>query len=624
MFETTVREQGDAQQREYWLPKIRAWEAIGCYAQTELGHGSNVKGLECRATWDPKTREFVLHSPTLTASKWWNGTMGRTANHAIVVAQLYVPESTMGGEESRLVNRGPHPFIVQIRDLKTHLPLEGIIVGDIGPKYGYAPMDNGFVSFSLLPLHTYLTLCRESTCAFVDYYNRYMLFNNFRIPHSAMLSNYSRVDPNTGTYSKPANPAVVYGSLTYVRAVIIMHARLIIARAVTIAVRYSTVRKQFPDRDSNKEDQQQQSAPELSVLDYPTVQIRILPLLATAFALHFTGEAMHTLYSRTRAEIAQGDFSKLAILHAQSSGLKSLCTELAANSIETCRRAMGGHGFMYSSGFVQLNNDYLSKPTVEGDNWMITQQTARFLIKRMEAAVARKGPAKDSIEQDCRDWLDVFHNNNNNAHDQQQPQPHPPPPCEIFLNDNQIVQAFRRRSRHLTYNAYISHKQHKRPWNSLLLQLRKISIAESESILISNFHDALAKKSPPLSPLLKTHLTNQFHLFAFTTIESSAREFVSSDSISDANLNLLSDKIQDLMMKKIRPHAVRLVDAWKIPDYLLDSALGRFDGKVYEDLFDRAHKRNPLNEMTFNPDYRSEEIVMGDGGDGIKEILAKL
>lgn len=617
MFETTVREQGDAQQREYWLPKIRAWEAIGCYAQTELGHGSNVKGLECRATWDPQNREFVLHSPTLTASKWWNGTMGRTANHAIVVAQLYVPESTMGGEESRLVNRGPHPFIVQIRDLKTHLPLEGIIVGDIGPKYGYAPMDNGFVSLSSLYLPTYLTLCRESTCALVDYYNRYMLFNNFRIPHSAMLSNYSRVDPNTGTYSKPANPAVVYGSLTYVRAVIIMHARLIIARAVTIAVRYSTVRKQFPDRDSNKE-----SAPELSVLDYPTVQIRILPLLATAFALHFTGEAMHTLYSRTRAEIAQGDFSKLAILHAQSSGLKSLCTELAANSIETCRRAMGGHGFMYSSGFVQLNNDYLSKPTVEGDNWMITQQTARFLIKRMEAAVARKGPAKDSVEQDCRDWLDVFHHNNNNAHDQQE---QPPPPCEIFLNDSQIVQAFRRRSRHLTYNAYISHKQHKRPWNSLLLQLRKISIAESESILISNFHDALVKKkSPSLSPLLQTHLTNQFHLFAYTTIESSAREFLQSHSISDANLNLLSEKIQNLMMKKIRPHAVRLVDAWKIPDYLLDSALGRFDGKVYEDLFDRAHKRNPLNEMTFNPDYRSEEIVMGDGGDGIKEILAKL
>jgi acyl-CoA oxidase len=33
MFETTVREQGDEQQRSYWLPRIEAWEAIGCYAQ---------------------------------------------------------------------------------------------------------------------------------------------------------------------------------------------------------------------------------------------------------------------------------------------------------------------------------------------------------------------------------------------------------------------------------------------------------------------------------------------------------------------------------------------------------------------------------------------------------------
>lgn len=38
-----------------------------------------------------------------------------------------------------------HPFIVQIRDFKTHEPLDGIIVGDIGPKYGYAPMDNGYM-----------------------------------------------------------------------------------------------------------------------------------------------------------------------------------------------------------------------------------------------------------------------------------------------------------------------------------------------------------------------------------------------------------------------------------------------------------------------------------------------
>lgn len=118
--------------------------------------------------------------------------------------------------------------------METHKPLPGIAVGDIGPKYGYAPMDNG-----------------------------YMLFDHLKVPHSAMLSRYSMVDPNTCTYSKPANPAVVYGSLTAVRAKIVMRARLVLARAVTVAVRYTAIRRQFSDRDDNSV-----GAVELSVLDY--------------------------------------------------------------------------------------------------------------------------------------------------------------------------------------------------------------------------------------------------------------------------------------------------------------------------------------------------------------------
>ena len=85
------------------------------------------------ATWDQKTKEFVLHSPTLTASKWWNGTLGRTATHAVVIAQLLLPV----GKDSGLISYGPHPFVVQVRDALTHQPPTSIMVGDIGPKYGY-------------------------------------------------------------------------------------------------------------------------------------------------------------------------------------------------------------------------------------------------------------------------------------------------------------------------------------------------------------------------------------------------------------------------------------------------------------------------------------------------------
>lgn len=164
MFVTTVREQGNEEQKAYWLPLIESWKIIGAYAQTELGHGSNVKGIELQAMWDPKTKEFILHSPTLTSSKWWNGSLGRTANHAIVVAQLLLPESyPVGGRVPSYRSYGPHPFIVQVRDMKTHQPLEGVVIGDIGPKYGYPSMDNAYMlfkDFRYIPINMSMLCCR--------------------------------------------------------------------------------------------------------------------------------------------------------------------------------------------------------------------------------------------------------------------------------------------------------------------------------------------------------------------------------------------------------------------------------------------------------------------------------
>jgi acyl-CoA oxidase len=146
----------------------------------------------------------------------------------------------------------------------------------------------------------------------------------------------------------------------------------------------------------------------MSVLDYPTVQIRILPLVATAFALHYTGLSMQNVYQATREDIEGGDFRSLAHMHSMSSGLKSLCTMLAADGIETCRRAMGGHGFGGGSGLIQLNNDYLSKPTVEGDNWMITQQVAAYLIKKMTAAVESiNTPSTDETDARFKEFIRV-------------------------------------------------------------------------------------------------------------------------------------------------------------------------------------------------------------------------
>ena len=284
--------------------------------------------------------------------------------------------------------------------MKTHQPLDGIVIGDIGPKYGYASMDNG-----------------------------YMLFNNFRIPHSSFLSRNAQVDPETSKYIKPKHVGALYSTMTYVRANLVMHARLALARVATVAVRYTAIRHQFRDRDGDG------TGPEMAVLDYPMVQIRVLPLLATAFALHYNGHAMWNLYIRTRENVEGGDYSQLADMHSTSAGLKSLCTSLAADGIEIGRRALGGHGFGAGSGLLQLNSEYHSQVTVEGDNYMITQQLASYLVKKVTAVIeSPDSPSKDDTERILRDfYIARRYADKGNKYD-------------VLNNNKAILDAFQRRA----------------------------------------------------------------------------------------------------------------------------------------------------------------------------------
>jgi acyl-CoA oxidase len=318
IVQVTLEGQGTPEQQEKWLTLANDYKIIGCYAQTELGHGSNVRGLETTATWNSSDKTFTIHSPHLTASKWWIGSLGRTANYAVVMAQLIIDGKSYG----------PTPFCVQIRDLKTHEPLENIHIGDIGPKFGYNTMDNGF-----------------------------LLFNQVKVPHISMLAKFSHVDPSTNKFIRRGAPSLVYGTLTWVRSTIVMQAGSVLARGVTIATRYCAVRRQFQDRDAAA------GEAETPVLNYTMVQIRLLPLLAATFALHFTGKSMMEMYQENQKKIAQGSASNapskrgagpeevqsgsdaLADLHASSCALKSLSSSIAAEGLEVCRRACGGHGY---------------------------------------------------------------------------------------------------------------------------------------------------------------------------------------------------------------------------------------------------------------------------------------
>ena len=144
MFLPNIISLCDDQQQAEWLPLCRDWKMIGCYAQTEIGHGSNVRALETTATFLHEHKggqpggSWVIHSPTITSAKAWPGTLGRTANHAMVIARLI---------DGRGTDRGIHNFLVPIRSMHDHKLLPGVITGDLGPKIGYNNMDNGFARF---------------------------------------------------------------------------------------------------------------------------------------------------------------------------------------------------------------------------------------------------------------------------------------------------------------------------------------------------------------------------------------------------------------------------------------------------------------------------------------------
>ena len=96
MFETTLEYLGDKHQSTTILQQAKNYEVLGCYAQTEIGHGSNVQALETIASYDKETEEFVLNSPTLTSGKCWPGELGCVATHAILHAQLWIGEKCHG------------------------------------------------------------------------------------------------------------------------------------------------------------------------------------------------------------------------------------------------------------------------------------------------------------------------------------------------------------------------------------------------------------------------------------------------------------------------------------------------------------------------------------------------
>lgn len=118
------------------LDKIDSFEEVGCFGLTELAYGNNAVEMETTMTLDKSTDEWIVHTPTVQAQKYWITNGALHAHHCAVFARMIID-----GEDE-----GLHVVLVPIRDKELNT-MPGVTVHDMGRKIGLNGIDNAKISF---------------------------------------------------------------------------------------------------------------------------------------------------------------------------------------------------------------------------------------------------------------------------------------------------------------------------------------------------------------------------------------------------------------------------------------------------------------------------------------------
>jgi acyl-CoA oxidase len=341
LFGGAILQLGTKAHHDAYLADLVTGRLMGCFAMTETGHGSNVQALGTVATYDAAAQEFVITTHGRQARKDYIGNAAQHAEVAVVFARLEV-----GGTDE-----GVHAFVVPIRE--DGEPLPGVGIEDDGAKMGLNGVDNGR-----------------------------LWFDGVRVPRTALLNRFADVTP-AGVYeSAIENPNrrffTMLGTLVQGR-VCVGGAGINAAKvALAIATKYAVRRRQF---EAGSEEQEE------LLLDYGLHQRRLFPLLARTYALHFAQEVvagqLHEVFSSTQSPGAAGDDEGDQVrreLESRAAGTKALGTWHATATIQECREACGGAGYLAVNRFAALKADTDVFTTFEGDNHVLLQLVAKGLL----------------------------------------------------------------------------------------------------------------------------------------------------------------------------------------------------------------------------------------------------
>ena len=604
LFAPAIRGLGSSQQAQQWEPVLSNFGVIGCFCMTELGHGSYARGIETTATFDEQSDSFTIHSPNVTSAKVWIGSAGKTATHAVVYAQLVV----------RGKRHGLNAFVVQLRDTHNGTTLPGITCGDMGAKMGRNALDNGIVWFS-----------------------------GVKVPRTSLLSKYTQVTSD-GEVSVSPMQQLSFLALVGGRIMMVHAAYGYLSMAATIATRYLACRRQFPSRHGTQQGASSSAADftkstsqalapaatgagEVVVLDYPVQSRKLAGAIATSLAMHAAGWQLEKLHAHTKQALSaateqpggmKSALLTLKTLHNVSAALKAESTWSAYSAIDTCRQACGGVGYSSYSALPGIQADFAVLPTWEGDNTLMCMQTGGFILKSLKAASAGKPvpavlswlPAALQMEQPFEGKL------------------------QISLGDSvaglasacgSCIQALRwvvaKRAMRIGGAIASGASSPEQAAEGMVAMTRCFAAAYVAESLVRfaedpvrngaadhwraareaagdrRRHDGAEEVSQAVSSLLHRYAT----LYSLNAIFEHADGFVGGCSASMwAGLHAARDQVAD----SLRPDLVATCDAFGHSDFVLGSAVGSFNGTVYESYLAAIKAAPGFAEPQSSPSWR--------------------